>query len=797
MPHQPGVKKFKFTKKALIIFCAVFFVISLSSVLVVWGANTWSEGYQIDNGGNKGVKHNSTNNVVTPTLLCSKVTNDSGSNLFIPTKTKTEWDAFFANRPAGVQIAAETWTPAPNTYCSSENFQQVNECGDLKFVTGTVTCGSTSCTASHTTGSCTNTCSGGSCTACTPSCTCESGWYNCDGNWGNGCESNAPCCSNDCSSGSYTCSGSYNYLQCGNYDADSCLEWGTANSCGNTNCSASNTTGSCVNTCSGGGCVTCTPSCTCVSGWSDCNSNMSDGCETSGSCVATPVCQTSYPDVTVTGALLGSVWGSSPYTDDSNIGVAAVHAGLISVGEYAVIKKTSAGYLSSYTGSSQNGVTTSSWNSGFCGITLSRVGSFSCTGSIAGSATAYDAEESSGLTANTSWTYSASDTATKCQYRCDTGYNWNGSTCVSPSYSCTGSIANNAQAYDTEESSGLTVNTPWTYGASDTVTKCQYTCNPSYVWNGSCVFPSYSCTGSIANNAQAYDTEESSGLTVNTPWAYSVSDTATKCQYTCSPGYVRSGSACVSLPNSSRLISYSVPPVVAPGNSFMGFVVFNNNGGTTWTSNYRLGSQDAENNSTWGTNRIYLPNIVTPASDVRLDFSLWAPNTPGNYRFSWKMVEEMVQWYGDKLDVNITVCAHECTENAKRCSGGGAQTCVTNADSDPCREWSTTIACDQCKTCSNGTCVNVTNNTACSEGGSPGTCQNGDCRVCKWTAYSVAGGSQCRNSYPSGYIDGSSCTCGDISTPMAWYCQPGGVGACNPPQNLYYCRQWYHRCQEY
>jgi hypothetical protein len=50
----------------------------------------------------------------------------------------------------------------------------------------------------------------------------------------------------------------------------------------------------------------------------------------------------------------------------------------------------------------------------------------------------------------------------------------------------------NPSAYDTEESSGLTVNTPWTFGASDTATKCQYRCAVGYAWNGS----SCSVTGS-------------------------------------------------------------------------------------------------------------------------------------------------------------------------------------------------------------------------------------------------------------------------------------------------------------
>ncbi|MCB9817983.1 hypothetical protein H6787_00660 [Candidatus Nomurabacteria bacterium] len=112
------------------------------------------------------------------------------------------------------------------------------------------------------------------------------------------------------------------------------------------------------------------------------------------------------------------------------------------------------------------------------------VAGFSCTGSIPAFASAYDAEESTGLGANTSWTQSGSDTAVKCQYTCNAGYSWDGSSCqVSAGFSCTGSIPAFASAYDAEESTGLGANTPWTQSSSDTAVKCQYTCNAGYSWD--------------------------------------------------------------------------------------------------------------------------------------------------------------------------------------------------------------------------------------------------------------------------------------------------------------------------
>jgi hypothetical protein len=57
----------------------------------------------------------------------------------------------------------------------------------------------------------------------------------------------------------------------------------------------------------------------------------------------------------------GSVWGSGPYTNDSNLAAAAVHAGALQAGETAVIKIKVRADAGGYAGSTRNGVTTSNW----------------------------------------------------------------------------------------------------------------------------------------------------------------------------------------------------------------------------------------------------------------------------------------------------------------------------------------------------------------------------------------------------------------------------------------------------
>jgi LCCL domain len=65
----------------------------------------------------------------------------------------------------------------------------------------------------------------------------------------------------------------------------------------------------------------------------------------------------------ITGIAEGQVWGTDTYTRDSNLGAAAVHAGLLKVGESAVLRVSVVKALPNYTGSARHGVTTSDYGS--------------------------------------------------------------------------------------------------------------------------------------------------------------------------------------------------------------------------------------------------------------------------------------------------------------------------------------------------------------------------------------------------------------------------------------------------
>ena len=67
--------------------------------------------------------------------------------------------------------------------------------------------------------------------------------------------------------------------------------------------------------------------------------------------------------IKITGAAqgAGSVWGSGPYTGDSTVAVAAVHAGALKVGETKIVKVRLVKDPGSYASTTANGITTSQY----------------------------------------------------------------------------------------------------------------------------------------------------------------------------------------------------------------------------------------------------------------------------------------------------------------------------------------------------------------------------------------------------------------------------------------------------
>ncbi len=75
----------------------------------------------------------------------------------------------------------------------------------------------------------------------------------------------------------------------------------------------------------------------------------------------------------VTGTINGSLWGTGVYTDDSALGKAAVHAGLLRDGEKGILKLTMLPGQASYLGTTQNGITSSPYQAWTASYQIERV----------------------------------------------------------------------------------------------------------------------------------------------------------------------------------------------------------------------------------------------------------------------------------------------------------------------------------------------------------------------------------------------------------------------------------------
>jgi hypothetical protein len=59
----------------------------------------------------------------------------------------------------------------------------------------------------------------------------------------------------------------------------------------------------------------------------------------------------------------GFIWGTDIYTDDSTVAAAAVHAGVLGIGEKGVVKVTILPGQDGYNSSTRNGLSSGSWGS--------------------------------------------------------------------------------------------------------------------------------------------------------------------------------------------------------------------------------------------------------------------------------------------------------------------------------------------------------------------------------------------------------------------------------------------------
>jgi NTE family protein len=102
----------------------------------------------------------------------------------------------------------------------------------------------------------------------------------------------------------------------------------------------------------------------------------------------------------------------------------------------------------------------------------------------------------------------------------------------------------------------------------------------------------------------------------------------------------------------ARFIRQSVPTTMVAGKQTVVSVTMRNGGASPWTSGgaqpYRLGSQNPQDNTTWGLQRVELPtSTIAPGQEVTFTFWVTAPRSPGPHNFQWRMLQEGISWFGN------------------------------------------------------------------------------------------------------------------------------------------------------
>ncbi|MBI3653975.1 MAG: DUF4214 domain-containing protein [Acidobacteria bacterium] len=118
--------------------------------------------------------------------------------------------------------------------------------------------------------------------------------------------------------------------------------------------------------------------------------------------------------------------------------------------------------------------------------------------------------------------------------------------------------------------------------------------------------------------------------------------------------------------NDATFVSQTVLSTMTAGQTYSVTVVMRNSGTTTWTTaTYKLGSQNPQDNTTWGLNRVSPLSSTIPGANATFTFTITAPATAGNYNFQWKMFDGSAFFGAASTNVAVSVTS------SSSCPSGG------------------------------------------------------------------------------------------------------------------------------
>lgn len=109
--------------------------------------------------------------------------------------------------------------------------------------------------------------------------------------------------------------------------------------------------------------------------------------------------------------------------------------------------------------------------------------------------------------------------------------------------------------------------------------------------------------------------------------------------------------------NNADLISHTFPLTMPPSQGIYYSLVIKNIGNTAWdpNANYALGVFGSDACGLFSQARFMPPEIILPGKSFQALAFVTPPAAPGNCAFSLKMIEELVEWFGEPLNLTINV----------------------------------------------------------------------------------------------------------------------------------------------
>jgi C1A family cysteine protease len=131
-------------------------------------------------------------------------------------------------------------------------------------------------------------------------------------------------------------------------------------------------------------------------------------------------------------------------------------------------------------------------------------------------------------------------------------------------------------------------------------------------------------------------------------------------------------------PYAASVVSNDIPTTMSTGQTYTVHVTVKNDGGNTWTAadSYKLGFEG--DNAPFGPNRVLIDPGVTVATGQQYTFTFTlTPRSAGSFTLRYRMVRELVTWFGTNLAVTVTVNAAAQSVNNAAITGNDIPTIVT------------------------------------------------------------------------------------------------------------------------